>query len=449
MKLSVKSFGASSLVRALTFAIWFSTAALMLACTEETAEQDGRAENSTANGKDPQKGLSSKQPPLRVRVVVPYAGNMPGFMNYRAPMGTPPTEFQRRVGGLLTALGKAPIKGIEPTFVTTDGAGRLTPSSYAELAALVDGTRPRPQYAPGLAVPPLLADAVAAFDKDTTVVTVLVTDLTHNGGHPTSLSSLPQDVTAALIGPRGPAPFSVYAEPSRFVGTYFPAMRSAPKKGTATSIPYYIWLIGKPSQISRVSQRFLPNPPARQAHVGLTYKVKMDALLIKLPTDGKLANSGEGTVYPLEGDIVLEDVQKGVEFSLGLNLQELPTAWQEPTFLNKALQLRLPGSNAKLVANAVRRLTNAERANSVTLRPYTHAARVRLSSLTAPAETLTLTLPAPELPAWPGEWTSAIDQPPGLTTYRVKQMLEGARRAHGAGALPAVFSASLSLKQEE
>ena len=57
--------------------------------------------------------------------------------------------------------------------------------------------------------------------------------------------------------------------------------------------------------------------------------------------------------------------------------------------------------------------------------------------------------PAPELPAWPGEWTSAIDQPPGLTTYRVKQMLEGARRAHGAGALPAVFSASLSLKQEE
>lgn len=420
---------------------------LLAGCSGEPAQTEAGAPKA---GKPAKKVAAAPAlAPLRVRVVVPYAGSMPGFMNYQAPIGATKTEFQRRVGGLLTAIGKGPTTLAARDFFTTNAAGALTPSSYTELSALVDGTKPRSGFAPGVAIPALLADATAAAET-AGAVTLLVTDLTHNGGLKTSLSALPSDVTAALTGNRGPVAFSVYAEPSRFVGTYYPALRSAPKQVKAGTVPYYIWLIGPPAQISRVARQFLPSAPERQVHVGLTYpNLPAMPLLTGLPAGSKLVSGGEGTVYLDGATVAVEDARKGVEFSVGLDLQDLPTAWQDPAFLQQGLQVSLPNGAAALVPGSVRYLTSAERATSSTLKPYSHVARLRLTKLAPKTSTLTIELPAPELAEWPAAWTTDTDKPPGLTTYRLQQILEGARQAHGAGALPPAFSVALPLVNQD
>jgi hypothetical protein len=448
MSVSVSAYG---LGRRLRITYWLILAILMqgtlISCDSTETKQE-----AVLPPTKPQ-NVPKLPEPLRLRVVVPYGGNMPGFMNFAAGPGAIPTEFQHRIGALLTIVGKGPTTLAARTFVTTDATGNLVTSTYEQLAALVDGTKPR-SYIHGLMIPPLLNDAVAACDKDTSVVTILVTDMVHNAGDPKTLSSLSGDVSAALKGKRGAATFSLYAEPSSFVGDYYPAIERKPHKVHNASIPYYIWFIGTPKQISRVTQAYLPNPPERQAHVGLTYPgLAVGALLDSLPPASPLEpgsqNSG-GSVWFESGKVVASNVANGIEFNIGLDLHQLPSAWQNPAFLNANLRAWLPGGTVVLLPKSVRWLTPAEHAASPALKLYTHTARVRLTKLASNASTLTLSLPAPALPAWPGLWTTATDQPPGLSTYSLKQMLEGARQAHGEGALPDVFSVSIPpINQED
>ncbi|MBC7447418.1 MAG: hypothetical protein H7330_05110 [Hymenobacteraceae bacterium] len=445
LRFSVSGF--SRWLRAAGAVVFVGPALALAGCSGEPAATEAAAPR--AGAARPKPAAAAQPAPLRVRVVVPYAGSMPGFMNYRAPIGATNTEFQRRVGGLLTAIGKGPTTLAARGFFTTDATGALTKSTYAELRALVDGTAPRARYAPGVEIPALLADATAAAEA-TGAVTILVTDLTHNGGLKTTLAALPGAVTAALTGNQGPVAFSVYAEPSRFAGLYYPALRSGPKEVKGGPLPYYIWLIGPAAQISRVARQFLPNAPEKQVHVGLTYPALAGAaLLTGLPAGGKLVSGGAGTVYADAGGVAVEDARKGVEFSFGLDLRDLPMAWQEPAFLAKALEASLPNGAAALVAGSVRRLTAAERSTSTTLQPYSHVVRVRITKLAPKTSTFTLALPAPALPAWPTQWSTDTDKPPSLTTYRLQQILEGARQAHGEAALPPVFSVALPLTNQD
>ena len=429
---------------------WFILA-IITQVTITSCDPSKKKEEATSPPTIHQK-VSKLPEPLRLRVVVPYGGNMPGFMNFAAGPGAPPTEFQHRIGTLLTAVGKGPTTLAARTFVTTDANSKLVVLGYEQLAALVDGTKPR-QYIHGLMIPRLLDDALAACDQDTSVVTVLVTDMVHNAGDLKTLSSLPGDVSAALKGKRGAAAFSLYAEPSRFVGDYYPAIERRPHKVNNIFIPYYIWLIGTPKQISRVARAYLPNPPAQQVHVGLTYPgLTVGALLEFLPPASPLEPGGEksgGSAWPDQEKVAVTKVEEGVEFSIGLDLHQLPSAWKNFAFLNANLRVRVPGGTVALLPKSVRWLTPAEHAASPALKPYTHTARVRLTKLAPNTSALTLSLPAPELPTWPDLWTTAIDQPPGLSTYRLKQVLEGARQAHGGDALPAVFSVSISIVNQE
>ncbi len=161
--------------------------------------------------------------PINVRVVVPYAGNMPGFMNHKARKGANQTEFQSRVLKLLTQVNQPNKEVANKQFFLVESDKGNNPSSFKELYHLIDGTKPK-SYSKSVDVPKLFRDAteMKEFDK---YVTVIVTDLVHNGSVKTDLSAIKTLMTDALAKAAPKVAVSLYEETSKFDGAFYPAMR--------------------------------------------------------------------------------------------------------------------------------------------------------------------------------------------------------------------------------
>lgn len=386
-------------------------------------------------------------PPLRVSVFLEYSGGMKGFVP-RATAATQPTEFQTRVGRLLTETYSNPaVTGARFYILSKDTVRE--PVKFADLLGVVQGRQER--AALGTELPDILS-SVLGRPGAASEVSVIISDFVYGAADKSGSSQLPNLIEVALapVRRRGLA-VAVLGEVSRYEGTFHPAVITPVTKRVLKNghLPYYAWVVGPPAAVARYLGTVLPADAAggQQAFFGLSFPATPAAVV--LPASGPLAPSGEASISfagaTASRALDVQNARQGAEFTVALNLSELPAAWQQPAFLGQNLQVQLPGGAASLVPGGVRRLSSDER-NAAALAPYTHAVRLRLSGLPAGTSTLTLRLPAPEVPAWVAQWSTENDNLPGPVphTYRLAGILAGLRAAFPAAPAP-VFAATFTL----
>ncbi|UOQ99005.1 hypothetical protein MUN81_05810 [Hymenobacter sp. 5317J-9] len=381
--------------------------------------------------------------PLNVSVFLEYSGGMKGFVP-RGGADKPPTEFQQRIGALITETQVNGAVANRKYYLCENAAPKAVP--FSELRNLVQGNVT--QAALGTELPQML-EGILARPQAAQEVSVVISDFIYGPEDRSAFSQLPNLIRTSI------APVSqkqlavaVFGETSRFYGSYFPAVKTPVPKRTLNGekVPYYVWVIGPPALVARYSAEVFKNAPAQQAFFGLKTSTPAFApVLVKL-TDPKLKPSG--SVYAEDNGLTMKVSDDPAEFTVGLNLKELPAAWQQPAFLAQHLQVRLPNGQAAVVPNSVRTLTEDQQSGQPVLAPYTHALRLRVTKLAAPTATLSLALPAPETPDWVSAWSTANDNTPAPRTFGLDQILTGVRQSYPTP-LPPVFTVQLPLKNDK
>jgi hypothetical protein len=424
---------------------WPALAALGLllgtaACTSDeelNRRAAGQTETTTAPTVTTPPADAARPAPLRVNVFLELSGGMKGFMPVNTA-ATQPTEFQDYVSQLASRTHSSPAVADAQFLLALQDTPTVT--TYKHFRDVVQGdTR---EAAKGTELPDMLENMLAlpgAADK----VNVVVSDFIYGPQDKSAIALMKVRMTDALATvSKKQLAVAMLAGTSRFHGTFHPAVKT-PQKQLAVAgqpLPYYVWVIGPPALVGRYLNEVTPGGGAQQAFFGL--------VLTQVKAGSPLAPGGEGSVSFATGEpstqLDVSDVQAGVEFSVALNLAQLPAAWREPAFLNKNLRAQLNGGTVRIVPNSVQ-LTKDEAA----LAAYTHTLRLRLTALPKGAATLQLSLPAPETPAWVAAWSTQNDNqlsnPP--RTYRLDDIAAGVRGAYPTP-LPPVFTASFTLTQD-
>ncbi|MDQ2773080.1 MAG: hypothetical protein M3Y54_21560 [Bacteroidota bacterium] len=418
---------------------FFGAAALLSACGSEPT--DTTVGKPTKGAKAP--AATEAATPLKVNVFLEYSGGMKGFVP-RGGADKPATEFQQRIGALITETQVSPAVAERKYYLCENTTPR--PVKFQELRDVVQGEVN--QAALGTELPQML-EGILALPQATEQVSVVISDFIYGPARKSDFSQLPNLIRTAIAPvSRQQLAVAVFGETSHFYGSYFPAVKTPVQKRTLNGekVPYYVWVIGPPAQVARFAAEVFKNAPAQQAFFGLQTKTPAFApLLVKL-TDPKLKPSG--SVYGEDNGLTLKVSDDPAEFTAGLNLKELPAAWQQPAFLAQHLLVRLPNGQASLLPNSVRLLTDDEQSGQPVLAPYTHVLRLRVSKLAAPTATLTLLLPAPETPDWVAAWSTTNDNLPAPRTFGLDQLLAGVRQSYPSP-LPPVFTVQLPLKNDK
>ena len=380
-------------------------------------------------------------PPLRVRIFLEYSGGMKGFVP-RGGAGQPATEFQQRIGALITETQVSPAVASRTYYLCENAAPRAV--KFEELRNLVQGNVAH--AALGTELPQML-EGILNRPGAAQEVSVVVSDFIYGPEDRSAFSQLPNLIRTAIAPVSQQLAVAVFGETSRFYGSYFPAVKTPMAKRTlkGEKVPYYVWVIGPPAQVARFAAEVFKNAPAQQAFFGLKTTTPAFAPLLTKLTDAKLKPSG--SVYGEGNGLTLNVSDDPAEFTAGLNLKELPAAWQQPAFLAQHLQVRLPNGQAAVLPNSVRLLTDDEQSGQPVLAPFTHVLRLRVSKLAAATATLSLALPAPETPGWVAAWATTNDNAPAPRTFGLDQLLAGVRQSYPTP-LPPVFTVQLPLKKD-
>ena len=423
--------------------VLLGTISLLTACGSEPAETT--ATKPAKGAKAPaEASAATEAAPLHVSVFLEYSGGMKGFVP-RGGADKPATEFQRRIGALITETQVSGAVAGRSYYLCENAAPR--PVKFEQLRDVVQGEVS--QAALGTELPQML-EGILNRPKAGEEVSVVISDFIYGPARKSDFSQLPNLIRTSI------APVSqqqlavaVFGETSHFYGSYFPAVKAPMQKRTLNGekVPYYVWIIGPPAQVARYAAEVFKNAPVQQAFFGLKTKTPAHAPLLTKLTDPKLKSSG-GTVYEQNGVVNLDASSDPVEFSLGLNLAGLPAAWQNPAFLAQHLLIRLPNGQASLLPNSVRALTDDEQSGQPVLAPYTHVLRLRVSKLAVPTATLAILLPAPETPDWVSAWATTNDNTPAPRTFGLDQILAGVRQSYPT-TLPPVFTVQLPLKNDK
>jgi hypothetical protein len=388
---------------------------------------------------------AAKAAPLQVNLLLELSGGMKGFM----PVTTAaqqPTAFQQLVSQLASRTNSSPVVQEARFWLVRKDAPTTVP--YAHFRDVVQGdTR---EAALGTELPTML-EKTLALPGATSKVSVLASDFIYGPDKPSDVALMNVRITDALAAAtKNQLAVAVLGETSRFSGTYFPAVKTPRRQQTlkGATLPYYLWVMGPPAAVGRYLNEVVPASAnsAEQAYFGLNFKqVPYAAVLTQVAAGSPLAPSGEGSISyagaQASTSLEVSDVKEGVDFTVALDLSQLPAAWREPAFLTQNLRVSLPGGAAKLLPGSVRAL-----GGTPGLDGYTHALRLHLSALPKGGATLTLALPAPGVPAWVSGWSTENDNQPGAQprTYRLQEILNGVREAFSAQ-LPPVFTATFTL----
>ena len=396
----------------------------------------------------------AKDTPLNASVYLEYSGGMKGFVP-KATAATQPTEFQQRVGNLLTETYSNPAVANARFYLLLKDTVR-EPVKFQDLLKVVQGQQDR--AALGTELPDMLT-TVLSRPEAARGVSVIISDFVYGAENKASSSQLTNLIKVALVPVRRQnLAVAVLGEVSRFEGTFHPAVITPVTKRVLKDghLPYYIWVVGPPAEVARYVHTILPSPApeVQQAYFGLSFPgTPAAAVLTGLPAGSALAPTGDASISfagaTASQSLDVEDARKGSEFTVALNLRKLPVAWQQAVFLNQNLRVQLPGGTASLATNSARELTAAEK-NTAALAPYTHIVRVRLGQLPAGRSQLTLSLPAPGVPAWANQWSTENDNLPGAVphTYRLSEILAGLRATFPAEPTP-VFTTTFTLANQD
>ncbi|MBJ6143129.1 hypothetical protein [Hymenobacter sp. BT559] len=385
--------------------------------------------------------------PIQANIFLELSGGMRGFMPANTT-ATEPTAFQQRVSLLASRTNSSPAVADTKFWLSLNKAPQA--STYAHFREIVQGDTH--EAALGTELPTMLENILTlpqAADK----VNVVVSDFIYGPKNQATSALMNVNITDALatVTKKGLA-VAVLSETSKFYGTYHPAVKTPlkqrPLKGE--TLPYYIWVIGPPAAVARYVNEVLPAASAatQQAYFGLTFpRVPYAAVLTQVPAGSPLAPGGDGSISyggaGISTNLEVDDVKKGVDFTVALDLRQLPAAWREPAFLAQHLQAQVPNGRVQLLPNSVKLTTGVPE-----LQAYTHTLRLRLSDFPKVGGQLSLTLPAPSMPAWVAQRSTENDNQPTAAphTYRLTEIMNGVRGAFPQ-ALPPVFTTTFALAQ--
>lgn len=386
--------------------------------------------------------------PLSVSMFLELSGGMKGFMPANNA-GTQPTAFQTRISQLASRTHSSPAVS-DAQFLL---ALKETPTAtdYNHFRSVVQGDTH--EAALGTELPNMLEN-ILAQPKAAEKVSVIVSDFVYGPENKAATGQMGVLITDALATvTRKQLAVAVLGETSAFRGTFHPAVKT-PRRQVPLSgekLPYYIWVIGPAAAVGKYVNEVMPAPTAQtqQAYFGLSFpKVPYAAVLTQVPASSPLFPTGEGSIsYASAGvstNLEASDVKQGIDFTVALNLNQLPAAWREAKFLNQNLKAELPGGAVRIEQNSVRSLSGVP-----SLAEYTHTVRLHLNELPKAGGKLTLSLPAPGVPAWASQWSTDNDNQPGPTprTYRLTEIMGGLRDAFPQQ-LPPVFQASFSITND-
>lgn len=421
--------------------------ALLSSCGEVDDTKEAPATTATSAKPAATTTKTDAAAPIQANVFLELSGGMRGFMPANTT-ATEPTAFQQRVALLASRTNSSPAVADTKFWLSLNKAPQA--STYAHFREIVQGDTH--EAALGTELPTMLENILAlpqAADK----VNVIVSDFIYGPKNQATSALMNVNITDALatVTKKGLA-VAVLGETSKFYGTYHPAVKTPLKQRAleGKTLPYYIWVIGPPAAVGRYLNEVLPAPAAstQQAYFGLSFpKVPYAAVLTQVPAGSPLAPGGEGSIsYGGAGvstNLEVDDVSKGVDFTVALDLRQLPAAWREPAFLARNLQAQVPNGAVKLLPNSIKSTTGVPE-----LQAYTHTVRLHLSGFPKAGAQLSLRLPAPGLPAWIAQRSTENDNQPAAAphTYRLTEIMNGVREAFPQ-ALPPVFTATFALSQ--
>jgi len=391
---------------------------------------------------------TDKAAPLQANIFLELSGGMRGFMPTNTT-ATEPTAFQQRIGLLASRTNSSPAVADAQFWLSLNKAPQK--STYAHFREIVQGDTH--EAALGTELPTMLEN-ILLLPNAASKVNVVVSDFIYGPKNQATSALMNVNITDALatVTRKGLA-VAVLGETSKFYGTYHPAVKTPLKQRAlkGETLPYYIWVIGPAAAVARYVGEVLPATGAttQQAYFGLAFPdVPYAAVLTQVAAASPLAPSGEGSIsYGGAGvstNLGVSDVKRGVDFTVALDLRQLPAAWRAPTFLAQNLQAQVPNGKVKLLPNSVKLIAGVPE-----LQAFTHTLRLHLSDFPKSGGQLRLTLPAPGIPAWVAQHSTENDNQPGPVphTYRLTEIMSGVREAFPQ-ALPPVFTATFTLAQE-
>ncbi|WP_161887606.1 hypothetical protein [Pontibacter russatus] len=363
-----------------------------------------------------------------VNVYLEISNGMKGFMP-QATAGKEATTFQDKVLNLLSEVqdgryvsdkGFYLAKEDQQSRPVLDSVSYNTMKSYV-VSGIKDDVR-------GTPLPALLQTALQN-SIDQGAVCVIISDFIHGPSDQGQFISLDADMRSSLreAEHQGLA-IAILANTSEFFGTYHPAVKKPEVRRTLNGeeIPFYIWVIGPQQEVQVVTNRVLRNLPPQQAYFGFEYESIPYSALLK-----EKEFSPSGIVYcsssnadPCTSVNLQPEEDQPVEFTVGLDLSNLPMAMQQVDYLKRNLKIGSKGSRASLVS-----VTAADESIKATpdLARYTHFVRVQVPQLTANAGTISVQLPH-VYPTWIDNWATDNDNNPVANpkkTYQLDKIVDG------------------------
>ncbi len=386
-----------------------------------------------------------------LNIIIETSGSMKGFM----PTQNRQTAFQEQIDDLL-ANAESDKDAINTLRLYT-AQDNIRTLGYDRFQSML--RQGLSQAGASTPIPNLLRQIATGYTGPGQV-SVFISDFIYSPPKASDRDYVANDIRRALasLAAKGMA-VAVFGFQSEFEGVFYPA--GSKTGGTATPItnccetevPYYIWIMGPEPAVRMASAKLLRNDAQVMMQTGYE-RLK--------PAYGVIPGTGRAGSWYLGGDgaqtILIDnttELRKGeVSFTVGINLESVPTQFTSTNYLQQNLQVRGRNGNAEVGSVLPRQefLSN-EKLNAKDrqlVECYTHLVKVDVKSMddrNSPLN-LNLTLPAND-PDWAQEWTTDDDRnidEAGPRTFALSEILQGLRMLYPQER-EAVFSLDLSIKK--
>ncbi|RAU82733.1 hypothetical protein [Pontibacter arcticus] len=365
-----------------------------------------------------------------VQVYLEISNGMKGFMP-QAAADKEPTGFQSKLNKLISEVQDGRYVVSKSYYLAKqDAKGNpvLDSVSYQTMKGTIVGGIKSDVL--GTPLPAMLEVALKNAVSQN-AVSIIVSDFIHGPDprKPEQFISLDSDIRSSLkLAEQKGLAIAVLADASEFYGSYHPAVKKPEIKRTLNGelIPYYIWVIGKQQEVQVVTSKVLRQLPAQQAYFGFSYTSVPFSALLKSKTFKPNGNvyCASRTAEVCKSINLLPEKNVPVEFTIGLNLNNLPLSMQQSTYLKSNLKLKNNGIKASILSvQAADENTKA----TPELAKYSHFVNLQVPQLTASSGAISLHLPQ-QTPNWIAAWSTTNDNNPAAApkkTYQLTKIIEG------------------------
>ncbi|EMR04114.1 hypothetical protein [Cesiribacter andamanensis] len=420
----------------------------ILVCTACGADSEQPVSADAGCSTAPAVSIASRVDTLNI--IVETSGSMKGFM----PTQSRQTAFQQQVDDILAnAESNKEAVGLLRLYTAQDN---IRPIGYDRFQSML--RQGLAQAGASTPIPNLLSQIAGRYASQGQV-SIFISDFIYSPPNTRDRDYVSNDIRRALLPLQDKGMVvAVYGFQSEFRGTFYPAGSKASPKASPvancceTDIPYYVWIIGPEPAVRMMAARLFRSPVAASMQSGYARRA---------PAYGVVPGSGRSGSWYLAGDaqtILIDNTQElrqgEVSFSVGLNLEALPSQYRTPDYLSRHLQVQSSNGTTE-VEGVWNRQDFSEKEQVSTkdrqlLECYTHLVKLKVASLddrNSPLN-LRLTLPA-NRPQWAEAWTTDDDRNPndsGPRTFALTEILEGVRRLYPQEREP-VFALDLSIKK--